>query len=61
MVVIGVGKDFVGMVEEGGFDVVDGGMFSNLIGMCVFWFRFGKFDVVFDLGFDVESSEVLVL
>ena len=33
--VIGAGKDSAGMVEEGGFDVVDGGMFSSLIGMCV--------------------------
>ena len=58
--VIGAGKDSAGMVEEGGFDVVDGGMFSSLIGMCVPRLRFGKFDVVSDSGSDAESTEALV-
>ena len=58
--VIGAGKDSAGMVEEGGFDVVDGGMFSSLIGMCVPRLRFGKSDVVSDSGSDAESTEALV-
>ena len=58
--VIGAGKDSAGMVEEGGFDVVDGGMFSSLIGMCVPRLRFGKSDVVSDSGSHVECSEALV-
>ncbi|PFX25973.1 Mitogen-activated protein kinase kinase kinase 19 [Stylophora pistillata] len=60
VVVLGNEKDSEGMTEEGEFDVVDGGMFSSLIGMCVPRLKLGKSDVVSDSGSDAESTEALV-
>ena len=49
-----------GVAREGEFDVVDGGMFSRVIGMCIPRLKFGKSDVDSDSGSDTESTEPLV-
>lgn len=47
-----------GDVLGGEFDVVDGGMMSRLIGMCVLWLKFGKFELECDLVLDDERIEL---
>ncbi|KAL9978253.1 hypothetical protein ACROYT_G015751 [Oculina patagonica] len=49
-----------GVAMEGDFDVVDGGMFSKVIGMCVPRLKFGKSDVESDSGSEEESSKPLL-
>lgn len=47
-----------GEVLGGEFDVVDGGMMSRFIGMCVLWLKFGKFELECDLVLDDERIEL---
>lgn len=49
-----------GEAMEGDFDVVDGGMFSRVIGMCVPRLKFGKSDMESDSGSEEESSKPLL-
>lgn len=49
-----------GVVTEGEFDVVDGGMFSRVIGMCVPRLKFGKSDLECDSASDDERTEPLL-
>ncbi|KAJ7322785.1 hypothetical protein OS493_032970 [Desmophyllum pertusum] len=53
----GVPENSEGVAREGEFDVVDGGMFSRVIGMCVPRLKFGKSDLS---GSDEECSEPLL-
>lgn len=52
----GLEENSQGDPKEGEFDVVDGGMFSRVIGMCVPRLKFGKSD----FESDEESKELLV-
>lgn len=53
----GVPENSEGVAREEEFDVVDGGMFSRVIGMCVPRLKFGKSDLS---GSDEECSEPLL-